>query len=175
MQIGAKRFTLQRVSLVIITGATVDFLLHMYIAPGYGFFFDELYTNALSRHLAIGYVDLPPLIPALVVLSRLLFGGSLFASHILPALAGSFTLVFACMIAREFGGKTFAVALRLLCLSSSRAGLWQIPFFVTTVSTNCVLRLSCTTWSCSSVRDFWSHFLRRNIGRIWSHLGPGWR
>ncbi len=86
----------------------------MYMAPGYGFFFDELYTNALSRHLAFGYVDLPPLVPALVALSRLILGESLFAMHIVPALAGSFTLVFICLITKEFGGKTFAVALTAL-------------------------------------------------------------
>src|SRR5512132_2630635 len=104
-----KLFELSRVSLVIIIGAIVKFALHMYIAPGYGFFFDELYTIALSRHLAFGYVDLPPLVPALVALSRSLLGESLFAVHIVPALAGSFTLVFACLITEEFGGKTFSV------------------------------------------------------------------
>jgi len=109
-----KLFEFSRVSLVIIIGATVKFALHMYIAPGYGFFFDELYTIALSRHLAFGYVDLPPLVPALVALSRSLLGGSLFAMHIVPALAGSFTLVFACLITKEFGGKTFSVALTAL-------------------------------------------------------------
>jgi hypothetical protein len=50
-------------------------------------FFDELYTIALSRHLAFGYVDLPPLVPALVALSRALLGDSLFAHHIFPARA----------------------------------------------------------------------------------------
>ena len=70
-----KLFELSRVSLVIIIGAIVKFALHMYIAPGYGFFFDELYTIALSRHLAFGYVDLPPLVPALVALSRFTVGG----------------------------------------------------------------------------------------------------
>jgi hypothetical protein len=106
-----KPFKLSHASLVIMIGAILKFALHMYIAPGYGFFFDELYTNALSRHLAFGYVDLPPLVPALVALSRLLLGKSLFATHIVPAFAGSLTLVFACLIAKEFGGKTFAVAL----------------------------------------------------------------
>jgi 4-amino-4-deoxy-L-arabinose transferase-like glycosyltransferase len=109
-----KPFELSRLSLVIAIGAIAKFVLHMYMAPGYGFFFDELYTNALSRHLAFGYVDLPPLVPALVALSRLLLGGSLFAVHIVPALAGSLTLVFACLITKEFGGKTFAVALAAL-------------------------------------------------------------
>lgn len=86
-----KLFELSRASLVIIIDAIVKFALHMYIAPGYGIFFDELYTIALSRHLAFGYVDLPPLVPALVALSRSLWGESLFAMHIVPALAGSFT------------------------------------------------------------------------------------
>ena len=108
------RIKLSHVSLVITIGAIVKFALHLYIAPGYGFFFDELYTIALSRHLAFGYVDLPPLVPALVALSRFLLGGSLFAMHIVPALAGSFTLVFACLITREFGGKTLAVGLTAL-------------------------------------------------------------
>lgn len=109
-----KFFDLHRLSLIIMIGAMVKFALHMYLAPGYGFFFDELYTLALSRHLAFGYVDLPPLVPALVAFSRLLFGESLFALHIVPALAGSFTLVFACLITKEFGGKTLAVALTAL-------------------------------------------------------------
>jgi hypothetical protein len=109
-----KLFKLSHITLVIVTGAIMKFALHLYMAPGYGFFFDELYTNALSRHLAFGYVDLPPLVPALVALSRLLLGESLFAMHIVPALAGAFTLVFACLITKEFGGKTFAVALTAL-------------------------------------------------------------
>lgn len=99
---------------IIILAAAVKFALHMIYAPGYGLFIDELYTIALSRHLAFGYVDLPPLVPALVALSRALLGESLLAMHIVPALAGSATLVFVCLIAKEFGGRTFAVALSAL-------------------------------------------------------------
>ena len=114
MRTRVEHFKLSLVSWVILIGAIVKFALHMYMAPGYSFFFDELYTLALSRHLAFGYVDLPPLVPALVALSRFLLGESLFAMHIVPALAGSLTLVFACLIAKEFGGKTLAVALTAL-------------------------------------------------------------
>ncbi len=59
---------------IIILAAAAKFALHMIYAPGYGLFFDELYTIALSRHLVFGYVDLPPLVPALVALSRALLG-----------------------------------------------------------------------------------------------------
>jgi 4-amino-4-deoxy-L-arabinose transferase-like glycosyltransferase len=101
-------------SLIILVAAALKFALHLYTAPGYGFFGDALYTMALSRHLALGYVDLPPLVPALVALSRSLLGESLFAMSIFPALAGAFTLVFVCLIAKELGGKAFAVGLSAL-------------------------------------------------------------
>ncbi len=107
-------FGLSSIAVVIIIGAVIKFALHLYMAPGYSFFGDELYTIALSKHLAFGYVDLPPLVPALVALSRALLGESLLAYRIVPALAGSVALVFACLITREFGGKTFAVALSAL-------------------------------------------------------------
>ncbi len=99
---------------MIILGAVLKFTLHMLTGSNYGYFCDEFYTIALSNHLALGYVDLPPLVPALVALSRLLFGGSLLALHIIPSLAGAATLVFVCLIAREFGGKLFAVSLSAL-------------------------------------------------------------
>jgi hypothetical protein len=116
-------FGLSSVTLVIFLGAIAKFALHMFTAPGYGFFGDELYTIALSRHLAFGYVDLPPLVPAMVALSRALLGESLFALHIFPALAGSVTLVFVCLITKEFGGRTFAVGLSAL-------GFLVVPFWL---------------------------------------------
>jgi hypothetical protein len=107
-------FGLSAVTLVIVLGAVVKAALHLLTGAQYGFFADELYTIALSKHLALGYVDLPPLVPLLAVLSRTLFGESLTAWHILPALAGAVTLVFVCLIAKEFGGGPFAVGLSAL-------------------------------------------------------------
>jgi 4-amino-4-deoxy-L-arabinose transferase-like glycosyltransferase len=94
--------------------AAAKFTIHMLTAANYGYFCDELYTIALSKHLAFGYVDLPPLVPALVALSRTIFGESLFAMHIFPALAGAATLVFVCLIIKEMGGKLFAIGLSAL-------------------------------------------------------------
>jgi hypothetical protein len=105
---------LSPVSRVIIIAALVKFGLQLINAPGYGPFFDELYTLDLSRHLALGYVDLPPLVPALLALNRALLGDSLLAMHLLPALAGAATLVLVCLMVKEFGGRTFAVALAAL-------------------------------------------------------------
>lgn len=94
---------------IIFISAVVKFALQIVIAPGYGFFGDELYTMALSRHLDIGYVDLPPLVPALMAASRAFLGESMLAFHVVPALAGAIKLVFICLITREMGGGRFAV------------------------------------------------------------------
>ena len=109
---GRKRVSgLSSVALVIGLGLAAKFAIHTLTGARYGYFADELYTIALSHHLAFGYVDLPPLVPLLAALSRALFGESLVALHLLPALAGSLTLVCVCLIAKSFGAKPFAVGL----------------------------------------------------------------
>jgi hypothetical protein len=97
--------------LLIIGLAAVKVTIHLLTGTTYGYFSDELYTIAMSRHLAFGYLDLPPLVPALVALTRAVLGDSLFALHIVPAFAGAGTLVFVCLISREMGGKLFAIGL----------------------------------------------------------------
>jgi hypothetical protein len=62
-------------------------------------------------HLAWGYVDQPPLIPFLIHISRAVLGDSLRAIRFIPALASSLLVVQAALIARELGGKKFALLL----------------------------------------------------------------
>ena len=42
--------------------AAAKLAVHLYAGRHYGYFVDELYYLACSRHLAWGYVDQPPLI-----------------------------------------------------------------------------------------------------------------
>lgn len=109
--INKKPYQLSPVALVIIICVIAKFMIHMLTASNYGYLSDEMYTIAMSKHLAFGYVDLPPLVPALVALFRVLFGETLFAIHILSSLAGAATLVFVCLITKELGGKLFAIGL----------------------------------------------------------------
>ena len=53
-------------------------------------------------------MDVPPLVPLLTACSNFLFGASLFAIHIIPAIAGGVMVVFAGLITRELGGGRFA-------------------------------------------------------------------
>jgi hypothetical protein len=53
----------------------------------YGYFRDELYYLAASDHLALGYVDFAPLMAWFTHASRFVFGDSLHAIRLLPAVA----------------------------------------------------------------------------------------
>ena len=68
-------------------------------------------TSPAARHLDFGYVDQPPLSILLLRLSQLLLGDSLFAIRLLPALAGAAIVALTGMIAREMGGRAWAIAL----------------------------------------------------------------
>jgi hypothetical protein len=86
-------------------------LVHLLTNGRYGYFRDELYYIACARHLDFGYVDQPPLSILLLRLSQLLLGDSLFAIRLLPALAGAAIVALTGIIAREMGGRAWAIAL----------------------------------------------------------------
>ncbi|PWT92237.1 MAG: hypothetical protein C5B54_03880 [Acidobacteria bacterium] len=91
--------------------AAGQLILILAFHKNYGYFRDELYYIACSKHLAWGYVDQPPFSIALLELTRFLFGDSLLAIRFPTALAGSITVIFAALIARKMGGGRFAVGL----------------------------------------------------------------
>jgi hypothetical protein len=155
-------FNLSPAGWVIVFAALAKFALHMLNAPGYGLFFDEMYTAALSRHLAFGYVDLPPLVPALMAFSQSFLGDTLTAMHIVPALAGAATLVLVCLITREFGGGTFAVAVSALAFIV--APLWLL--FNSAYTYDCIDQLILAGFLYTLIR-----FLRSGDRRLWLALG----
>lgn len=110
-------------SAIVFLIASVKLLLHLYAGRHYGFFADELYFVACSDHLAWGYVDMPPLIPALVKLARVLFGDSLQSIRLFAALAGAANILLVGRIARELGGGRFAQGLSALSVLVASANL----------------------------------------------------
>lgn len=92
-------------------------------AFGYGYFVDELYYLAVSEHLAWGFVDMPPLFPALTALVRATLGDSLFALRVVPALSGAALVVMTGFLARDLGGRRFAQG--IAALSVLTAPLWM--------------------------------------------------
>jgi 4-amino-4-deoxy-L-arabinose transferase-like glycosyltransferase len=99
---------------IVFAIAAVKLLMYFYTGRHYGYFVDELYYLACSRHLATGYVDQPPLIALTAWMVRIVLGQSLWAIRLLPALAGAAEVVLTALMARELGGKRFAQALAAL-------------------------------------------------------------
>jgi len=120
--------------LIVLFLALANFLLHLYFNNQYGYFRDEFDYMACGDHLAWGYVDHPPLVPFLIKISRLVLGDSLRSIRIVPALATSAAVILTAMIARELGGRRFAMALSALAFIA-------VPFYLndgSVMTTNCL-------------------------------------
>lgn len=93
---------------ILLFLAAALFLFHLAINGQYGFHRDELATVEDAHHPAWGYVAYPPVTPMLGRLAMLLFGPSLLAMRVFPALAQAVVLVLAGLIARDLNGGRLA-------------------------------------------------------------------
>src|SRR5438067_11301529 len=106
-------------SRIMWAAAAVVLLLHLLTATNYGYFRDELYFLACSRHLAAGYVYIAPLIAWVAALVRVTLGQSLFAIHTVPALAAAALVILTGKLTQQLGGNAKAVALSCLAILCS--------------------------------------------------------
>jgi hypothetical protein len=142
--------------------ALAKFLFHVYFNNRYGYFRDEFDYIACGNHLAWGYVDQPPLIPFLIHVCRAVLGDSLRSIRFIPALASSLLVVQTALIAREFGGRRFALLLSAITVLIapqylSNAGL---------LTTNCLepnLWMGCAYFAILAIK--------RNDPRYWLWFG----
>ncbi|HXZ79593.1 MAG TPA: glycosyltransferase family 39 protein [Terriglobales bacterium] len=104
------KFELPR-STAVLVGliALTKLVLHLATDGRYGYFRDELYYIACSRHLDWGYVDQPPLIAVVTWLELHIGGTSLHVLRFLPAIAGTALVVLAAFLAREMGARKFGI------------------------------------------------------------------
>jgi hypothetical protein len=88
--------------------AALAVFVHFLFNRQYGYFRDELYYAACGEHLAWGYVDHAPLVAFASAFTRTLFGDSLSALRLLPALSAAPKVFLAGWMARELGGHKFS-------------------------------------------------------------------
>ncbi len=104
----ARCFTSDRAIITYLFIAKIFFHL---LNPEYGYFRDELYYLAIGDNFDFGNLDILPLTPLYYKLITAVFGYSIKALHFGSSLCGAFSLVLACLIAKELGGKRYAVLL----------------------------------------------------------------
>lgn len=104
---------------ILLSFSVAALLIHLLTNSRFGFFRDELYFIACSRHLDWGYVDMSPLCAWLLRLEMMIFGESLLAVRLFPSLAHAAIVALTGAMARELGGRAWACA--LACTASMTA------------------------------------------------------
>lgn len=87
----------------MLTAAAVAAAALLVLSGRYGYHRDELYFLVSARRLAWGFVDQPPLTPAIARLAEAMAPDSLVALRAFPAAFTAVTVVLTGLCAREFG------------------------------------------------------------------------
>jgi hypothetical protein len=113
-----------------VLAATVYFALVWVSSAfsGYGVFVDELYYLSCAKRIAAGYVDHPPL-SIWALRAALVFGDSLPALRLWPALAGGGVVYLSVRLAKCLGGSSSAMILTALATASAPVLMVVFSFY----------------------------------------------
>jgi hypothetical protein len=118
----------------IIFLAIFSISIHLVVINNLEYHRDELLYFSLGLHPAAGYATVPPLIGWIAWLMESLFGYSVFAVRLFPALISGAIIFLAASMAKELGGSRYASFLAALGLSISnfflRTFSLYMPVFV---------------------------------------------
>lgn len=96
---------------VIVALAVFNIAIHLAVAGNLEYHRDEMLYFSLGMHPAAGYATVPPMIGLLAWFVQNIFGFSVYAVRLLPALAGGLMVMLVARIARELGGSRYAAIL----------------------------------------------------------------
>ncbi|MEO7041245.1 MAG: glycosyltransferase family 39 protein [Gemmatimonadaceae bacterium] len=109
----------QRIAVIgVAVLAAVSLALHgivLAVTP-LGIHRDEFLYFSMGNHLRLWHMDFPPAIAVLGALSQALFGHTVAAARVFPAIEGTILIVLAALFARELGGGRFAQGFAAVCV-----------------------------------------------------------
>lgn len=103
--------------------AAATLLLHIIVSTNYELHRDAYLYLAEADHLAWGYMSIPPLAAFIAHFWMLIFGHSVIVVRLMPALAGTFSIIIIGQIVREVGGDDWSIGLACLAYLVSPAFL----------------------------------------------------
>jgi 4-amino-4-deoxy-L-arabinose transferase-like glycosyltransferase len=118
----SRKYLLSDIAILIYL-SLFKLLLHFFTNTNYGLHRDEFLYIDMGNHLAWGYLEVPPNIAIFAKISHFIFGNSIFGYRFFPALTGAALVFVTGLIARELGGKKFALVVASLCVIFSPAFL----------------------------------------------------
>lgn len=147
---------------LLIAAAVLGVHLYTNAFAGYGYFRDELYYLACTEHLDLGYVDQPPLSIYILAVNRWMFGDSLFALRLLPAVVSAILVLMAGHMARQLGGSKRAAMLAAMGTAAAPIALGMTGIY----SMNCFDLLAWSLLACATIR-----LLKTGSPRCWLIMG----
>jgi Dolichyl-phosphate-mannose-protein mannosyltransferase len=112
--LGFQNFQMQKLNKLLYFFAAIKFILPFFLQDGsYGPHRDEFLYLAEARHMAWGFMEVPPLLSVLAWFTNLL-GGSMFWIKFWPSLFGALNYVLVGKTVLSLGGKSFALFLGFL-------------------------------------------------------------
>ena len=113
---------------IIVSIALLSVLVHLCIINNLEYHRDELLYFSLGMHPAAGYASVPPLIGWIAWIMQHIFGYSVFAVRLFPALLGGGLIILVSALTREMGGSRYAAVLSAVGLMISI--FFQRTFFL---------------------------------------------
>jgi hypothetical protein len=110
--------------------AIINVALHLYFAKNLEYHRDELLYFSLGMHPAFGYATVPPVIGWIAWLMQAVFGNSVFAVRLFPALMSGAMVFLISAIAKELGGSVYARILAAIGIMVSVFGLRTFLLFM---------------------------------------------
>lgn len=95
----------------ILLLAAFNVLLHIFFYGKLEFHRDELLYFSMGLHPDVGYASVPPLTGWIATVMQAIFGPTLFAAKLFPAILGGVVVWLTAGIARALGGKDYAQVL----------------------------------------------------------------
>lgn len=115
--------------IVIFFLALLNVVIHLYVSDNLEYHRDELLYFSLGLHPAAGYATVPPMIGWIAGIMQGIFGTSVFAVRLFPAVMSGVMVYLVAAIAREMGGSGYARILAATGFTISIVGLRAFLFF----------------------------------------------
>lgn len=116
--------------ILILSLAFINIAVHLLIVKNLEYHRDELLYFSLGQHPAAGYATVPPLIGWIAFIMQNIFGYSVFAVRLFPALLSGVMIYLAALMAKELGGSGYASFLAAFGLMISNFFMRSFSLFM---------------------------------------------
>ncbi len=106
----------QRAKKVSFLIGVLNISIHLLVVDNLEYHRDELLYFSLGLHPDFGYATVPPLIGWIAMVMQTIFGYSLFAVKLFPALLSGVLVWLAARITKELGGSSYAQILTAIAI-----------------------------------------------------------